>query len=75
MAGFDWPALIQAGLGRLRLRPGEFWGLTPAELVMMLGEPQAVRPMDRAGLEALRAAWPDKMERKPDGGDGRVGRA
>jgi len=70
MAGFDWPSLLAAGLGRLRLRPEDFWRLTPAELMLMLGEPRAHSPLDRAGLEALRAAWPDKLEREAHGDGG-----
>jgi uncharacterized phage protein (TIGR02216 family) len=54
-------------MGRLGLRPAEFWGLTPAELMLMLGDPAASRPMDRTHLAELMAAWPDKAE-----GDGDV---
>ena len=57
MSGLDWPALMQAGMRGLRLSPDVFWGLTPAELRLMLGETAA--PMNRAGLEALLAAYPD----------------
>ena len=35
---FDWPGLMRAGLIGLRLKPAEFWALTPAELRLMLGE-------------------------------------
>ena len=58
--GLDWPGLMRAGLGGLRLTPEQFWRLTPAELALMLGDPAAVRPMGRSNLEALRRAWPDK---------------
>ncbi|MCB2141712.1 MAG: phage tail assembly chaperone, partial [Rhodobacteraceae bacterium] len=47
----------------------------PVELVLMLGEPRGGRPMDRARLDALVAAWPDKMEGNGDGSNGRTGRA
>ena len=62
-AGFDWPALMRAGLsplqlGGLALRPPEFWALTPAELAMMLGQ-TAVPSMSRARFEALAALYPD----------------
>ncbi|MBC2835848.1 rcc01693 family protein [Paragemmobacter straminiformis] len=60
MSGFDWPALMRAGLEGLRLRPAEFWALTPAELRMMLGAEQAVPPLTRARLEELAAAYPDR---------------
>ena len=57
--GFDWPALMRAGLRGLGLRPDEFWGLTPAELRIMLGDPGTKAPLMRQGLEALMAAYPD----------------
>ncbi|HPE26251.1 rcc01693 family protein [Albidovulum sp.] len=75
MTRFDWPALLRLGLHQLRLTPAEFWRLTPVELVLMLGEPRGGRPMDRARLDALVAAWPDKMEGNGDGSNGRTGRA
>lgn len=56
----DWGALLRAGLGRLGLRPAEFWALTPAELMLMLGAGGGVRPMGRAGFEVLAGAWPDR---------------
>jgi uncharacterized phage protein (TIGR02216 family) len=59
MTGLDWPGLIRAGLGRLRLTPGEFWRLTPAELALMLGDPAAASPLNRARLEELARTWPD----------------
>lgn len=62
MSGFDWPGLLRAGLSALQLHPDEFWRLTPAELVLMLGDPKAVPPLDRMRLEALSQAWPDKKE-------------
>ncbi|MBE0452080.1 rcc01693 family protein [Roseovarius autotrophicus] len=58
-ARFDWPALLRAGVQGLGLRPAEFWTLTPVELRLMLGEGHGPRPMARAGLEALLAAFPD----------------
>ncbi|MBE9635711.1 rcc01693 family protein [Salipiger mangrovisoli] len=59
MTGFDWPALLRTGLCGLGLRPEEFWLLTPAELRLMLGEESGARPMGRARLEELIAAFPD----------------
>ncbi|UXX81640.1 rcc01693 family protein [Roseovarius pelagicus] len=59
MSGFDWPALMQAGLHGLRLKPAEFWALTPAELRLMLGEAKSHTPLVRSGLEALMRAYPD----------------
>ena len=59
MSGLDWPGLMRAGLGRLRLSPDVFWRLTPAELALMLGDPEAVPPLNRTRLEELARAWPD----------------
>ncbi|MBJ6373611.1 rcc01693 family protein [Sedimentitalea arenosa] len=60
MSGFDWPALMQAGLQGLRLKPSEFWSLTPAELRLMLGHGAVQGALSRSGLDALIAAYPDK---------------
>lgn len=57
----DWAGLMRAGIGGLRLRPAEFWALTPAELRLMLGMGAAlVPPLSRARLEELAAAFPDR---------------
>jgi uncharacterized phage protein (TIGR02216 family) len=66
-ARFDWPALLRAGVQGLGLRPAEFWALTPVELRLMLGEGRGARPMARAGLEALLAAFPDRTGEWGDG--------
>lgn len=63
MTGFDWPGLMRAGLQGLRLRPGEFWALSPAELMLMLGRGAGAPPLSRARLEELAAAFPDWNER------------
>ena len=59
MKRFDWPALMRLGLGPLRLTPDRFWALTPAELALMAGVDGA-RVMDRSGLTALMAMYPDE---------------
>lgn len=59
MERFDWGALMQAGIRGLGLRPAEFWGLTPAELMLMLGAVGGPAPMSRARLEELARAFPD----------------
>lgn len=72
MPGFDWGALMRAGIRGLRLRPSEFWALTPAEFMLMLGESGGAAPMSRARLEELARAFPDDT-RKNEGighGDG-----
>ena len=65
--GFDWPALMRAGLAGLGLRPAEFWALTPIELRLMLGTEVAAAGLTRAGLAALQAAFPDKEVRVDHG--------
>ena len=65
-SGLDWPALMTLGLSHLRLRPAEFWALTPAELQIMLGDPGRDAPLLSDGLEALMAAWPDETKGMPD---------
>lgn len=65
MSGFDWPALMRAGMSGLRLSPEQFWALTPAELRLMLGE-SAAAPLQRKGLEALMAAYPDEPQGQDD---------
>ena len=59
MKRIDWPRLIRLGLVDLRLKPAEFWDLTPAELFLLAGVVPGERPMDRGGLEALMARFPD----------------
>ena len=62
----DWSGLMRLGLGRLGLRPPEFWALTPAELLLMLGQGDAFSgqsgPLDASGLAALAARFPDKVK-------------
>lgn len=66
MTAFDWPALMRAGLRGLGLKPDEFWRLTPAELMLMLGEGGGGKPLDRARLDELARAFPDQPD--TDGG-------
>lgn len=58
--GFDWPAMMRAGIGVLGLRPEVFWALTPAELLTMLGDTGGAAPMGRAAFDALSARFPDR---------------
>lgn len=67
MSGFDWPALMQAGVRGLGLRPAEFWALTPAELNLMLGREGGAAPLARARLDELLSAYPDKKGVSEDG--------
>lgn len=59
MTKIAWPEMIRAGLGRLRLQPEEFWALTPAELMVMLGQGGGEAPMGQSRLADLLRAYPD----------------
>ncbi len=63
IGALDWPALLRAGLQTLRLKPGEFWALTPAELGLMLGLEGRALPMSRSEFQDLSRLYPD--ERTP----------
>ena len=56
----DWPALLRAGLQTLRLRPAEFWSLTPAELALLLGLSTRPPAMSRERFLALSRQYPDR---------------
>ncbi len=61
MRRFDWPAMLRAGLRGLGLRPAEFWGLTPVELMVMLGIEGGGRgALSREGLVELSRRFPDE---------------
>lgn len=68
--GIDWPGLMRAGMGELRLTPAVFWVLSPIELRIMLGAEAVLPPLTRARLEELAAAYPDFTKGAGDG-DGR----
>lgn len=57
---FPWEAVLDAGLGRLRLHPHVFWGLSLVEFAAMAGAfaPRSAR-LSRAGLEGLMREYPD----------------
>lgn len=67
--GFDWPALMRLGIRGLGLKPDEFWRLTPAELLLMLGTGGSTAPMGRTRLDELAKAFPDEgaMKGQDDG--------
>ena len=61
MKRIAWGSLMRLGMVELRLAPEVFWGLTPAELLLLAGlVPGGSGPMTRAGLEALLARFPDR---------------
>ena len=66
----DWPELMRAGLGMLRLPPEVFWSMTPGELRHALEGAGLLRPegarMTRARLDRLMAAHPDLPQEMPD---------
>jgi len=59
--GFDWAGLMRAGMRGLRLKPHEFWALTPAELWLLLGPEAGEMPMGRRRLDELARAYPDDL--------------
>ena len=59
MTGLDWPGLMRAGLHGLGLKPAEFWKLSPAELMLMLGRDGGDAPLNRNRLDELTRAFPD----------------
>ncbi|MEO1704204.1 MAG: rcc01693 family protein [Pseudomonadota bacterium] len=69
MSVFDWPALCRLGMGQMRLKPSEFWALTPAELRLMAG-PQGAQPLQRSKLEALMRRFPDATQAGKEPSDG-----
>ncbi len=62
MTRLDWAGMLRNAVQGAGLRPDEFWALTPAEFLLMLGPQHGVGPMTRDGLEALAARFPDRTE-------------
>ena len=52
---------MRLGLVELRLSPERFWGLTPAELMLMAGAGGEMSSLSRAGFVDLAASFPDKI--------------
>ncbi len=59
MSKVNWAALMRLGLVDLRLSPDRFWGLTPAELMLMAGSGGEVNSLSRTGFADLAASFPD----------------
>lgn len=59
MSRTAWRVLMQAGLRDLQLTPEQFWALTPAELMLMLGADAHDAVLSRARFEELSRAYPD----------------
>jgi uncharacterized phage protein (TIGR02216 family) len=55
---------MAAGLGLLRLRPADFWSMTPREfeaaLHGLLGPARTHEPLPRAALSKLMTRYPDR---------------
>lgn len=64
MSRIAWSHLMRLGLVQMRLSPGAFWDLTPAELMLMSGAGDEHNAMGRAALEALAAQFPDSGRTK-----------
>jgi uncharacterized phage protein (TIGR02216 family) len=60
MTRIAWAGLMRLGLVQLRLAPEVFWGLTPAELMLIAGLGGGRPALTRAGLAGLAARFPDK---------------
>ena len=69
MAKLDWAGLMRAGMRGLGLRPDQFWRLSPAELMLMLGvDGRGIAPLNRARLAELERLYGGAVEeRKQDG--------
>lgn len=65
-AAIDWRSLMLFGVGQLGLSPGDFWDLTPVELLLAAGiAPGSSPSMTRNELDALKAQFPDLDRGKP----------
>jgi uncharacterized phage protein (TIGR02216 family) len=57
---------MAAGLGLIRLRPADFWSMTPSELDAalrgLLGPSHVDEPLSRKTLAELIGRYPDKSE-------------
>jgi len=58
----NWAALMRLGIVELRLRPEQFWALTPAELTLMAGTFGEAASLSRAGFTDLAASFPDGIK-------------
>lgn len=62
MSKVNWAALMRLGMVELRLRPEQFWALTPAELMLMTGMGGEGTSLSRAGFADLSASFPDGIK-------------
>jgi uncharacterized phage protein (TIGR02216 family) len=54
---------MRAAIAERGMRPVDFWVLTPAELLLILGRAGRDAPLSRLRLEELAAAYPDERSR------------
>lgn len=66
MTRIAWGGLMRLGMVELRLTPGVFWDLTPAELMLLAGIGPGRAAMTRAGLAELLERFPDRPRRERD---------
>lgn len=66
MSRIAWAGLMRIGLVGLRLPPEVFWGLTPAELMLMAGLGGSRAALTRAGLAELARRYPDKPRERAE---------
>ena len=59
MKKIAWYRLMQVGMVHLRFKPNEFWELTPAELMLLMGDTVKDDPITRSGLAELISRFPD----------------
>jgi len=68
-APFPWDEVIAAGLGFLRLRPSDFWSMTPREFSLALkgatGLPARAGLFGRTDLDGLMQRFPDSERGSP----------
>ena len=55
----NWAVLLKLGLQH-GLRPSDFWKLTPAELLLVLGLDGSEKPLNRARLAELEQLYCDQ---------------
>ncbi|WP_432449814.1 phage tail assembly chaperone [Aliiroseovarius marinus] len=63
----DWPGMMRLGIGKLGLRPDQFWALTPIELAVMAGLDGKPAVCLRARLDELALAFPDEAAMPHEG--------
>ena len=61
MTGGSWPAMLRLAAERFAIQPAAFWRLSLAEWLALTAPPCVTEPLDRAGLDALLAAFPDDI--------------